>query len=103
MSASFDTSRDRVSAGRRLGTTFAVALLPMLAGASGAKAFGLEQLTVSAPRIIAKDALATLAARERSPASAPHQQGRLVSQDRSTLDLSALPMSAFGDAEEASR
>ena len=102
MSASFDTSRDRVSAARRLGTTFAVALLPMLAGASGAKAFGLEQLTVSAPRIIAKDALATLAARERSP-SAPHQQGHLVSQDRSALDLSALPMSAFGDAEEASR
>lgn len=93
------------AAGRRTGNMLLLAGLTLLPGASSAAAFGLEPLTISAGQIVAKDALAGLAAEAaaRGADTVAADHGGLVSQDRSALDLSQLNMSAFGDAEDAVR
>lgn len=102
MPGKFDSHRRPPLLGHRR-NGLPLAMLGVFALAPGAKAFGLEQTTVSAAHIIAADALPALARRVLavSPTSAPTASAQgLVSQDRSALDLTRLSMSAFGDADE---
>lgn len=80
-----------------------LATLATLGAASGAHAFGLEQLTIIASEMAGYRTLATVAARPASAADTNAREPGLVSEDRSRMDLSRLPLSSFGDADEPAR
>ena len=87
-------------AGRR---AVLLATLATLGAASGAHAFGLEQLTIIASEMAGYRTLVTVAARPASAADTNAREPGLVSEDRSRMDLSRLPLSSFGDADEPAR
>lgn len=99
-----DTVQDRPAPRRRLAASALLTAVATLAGSNGAAAFGLEQLTVVATRISNGPALAAVSAHDAAAhLAAQGQDAGLVSQDRSRLDLTRLPMSSFGDADEPAR
>ena len=89
-----DAKRTTSGVARRLAWALALVALPL--ASVKVHALGLEPLALGAARLLGQDATAAYG-RLTAPKAV---QAGLVSQDRVTIDLTALSLSAFGDAEE---
>ncbi len=100
MSSSFTQSSVQARSARVLRTAGGVLALAALPAASAqVQAVGLEPLAVAASRLLGREAVVA-AAKPAEAATVTQRQPGLVSQDHVKIDLTALSLSAFGDADE---